>query len=794
MAPRWQKVARDVAGHPGRTTLVVLSVAIGVLAVGMIAGTRTLLFEGLTQSFRDSMPPSAVLHTADTFDSDFVASVEALPSVDRAEGRRRVTVRMLKDDGSYGDLELTAIQDFEAVRVRVVRPDGGAWPPGPRDLLVERSALDIVGAEIGDPLVVKAPSGKVRRMTMAGVAHDVSRAPAFLEGLPFGYVSFDALAWLGEPRGFNELDVVVADGESDADHITAVADAIADKLEASGQAVSFIWVPEPGKHPLDSIVGTVLLILESLGALSLLLSGFLVVNTVMAVLAQQLRQIGIMKAVGAKNSQITYMYLTMVVVFGVLSLFLALPLGAAGAFALSTYMAGLLNVDLRSFHMPGEVLAVQAAVAVGVPIAAALVPVVAGTRVTPREAMASYGLGRGQFGSSRLDRLLQRVAGLPAPVLLAVRNAFRRKLRSGLTILTLGFAGAIFIAVFSVRASMGATLDAVQQLWRYDVVVAFPRPYRGERAVAEALRVPGVVDAEGWGFNPVRVVHDDGTEGTTVLLFAPPADTTLLAPDVVAGRWLVPADENAVVVNTKIAAAENDLRPGDTITLTLLGQEDQWRVVGIVQAPGRESFLYVNYPYYARLTGKPGRVDSVLVVTADHGLRGEARTSAAIEAHFQQTGLRVSSVIRIAERIADAEAAFQILIALLLVMAVLLAGVGALGLTGTMSLSVIERTREIGVLRAVGASTQAIVRMVLTEALVLGAASGLMGSVVAVPMGKMLSDAVGMTFMHAPLRYTYSWAGAGLWLVVLVALTVVASALPGLRASRVSVREALAYE
>jgi putative ABC transport system permease protein len=143
---------------------------------------------------------------------------------------------------------------------------------------------------------------------------------------------------------------------------------------------------------------------------------------------------------------------------------------------------------------------------------------------------------------------------------------------------------------------------------------------------------------------------------------------------------------------------------------------------------------------------------------------------------------------------AQVESQFNVLIVFLLVMAVLLAVVGAIGLMGTMSLNVLERTREIGVMRAIGASDGAILKIVIVEGILIGLLSWLMGTVLALPLSKVLSDAVGASIFQTSLSYTYSMGGVELWLAVVILLAAVASFWPARNASRVTVRDSLAYE
>ena len=255
-------------------------------------------------------------------------------------------------------------------------------------------------------------------------------------------------------------------------------------------AVLFVFVPPPGEHPANDLLAGVFLVLGFLGLLALLASGFLVVNTVNAIIAQQTRQIGVMKAVGARNRQVAVLYLGMVLAYAVLSLCVALPLGALGAYALTVFTASLVNFDVTTFFAPPEVLALEIAVGLLVPLLAALVPVWHGVRVTVREAVSSTGIAD-RFGRSRFDRAIQRVRGLPRPTLLSIRNTFRRKSRLVLTLSALTLGAAVFMAVFTVRASLYQTLDDALAYFDYDVQVELAGSARADLLETEAERVPG---------------------------------------------------------------------------------------------------------------------------------------------------------------------------------------------------------------------------------------------------------------------------------------------------------------
>ncbi len=793
LAPRWRKVIRDLWINKTRTALVVISIAVGVLGVGMISGSKAILTQDLTASYLASNPSHGALFT-EPFDQGLLQAIRNLDGVAAAEGRRNVSGRVRLGEDAWQPIQMVALDDIRTVQIRKIQVEEGRWPPDGDEIFLERASLASLGKQVGDAILVQTPDGRQRTLTIAGRVHDVAAAPPFFSGQVQGYIAFQGLEALGESPGFNELLFRVTGPATSREEIRPVAEAVRDKVEKSGRRVYWLTIPEPGKHWAERQVNALIFLLTALGVLALALSGFLVVNTTAALITQQVRQIGVMKTIGGRRGQIFAMYMGMVMAYGLLSLTLAVPLGAAGAWGIASFSAGLLNTDIGSFRVYPGVLALEVVVGILMPLLAALFPVLSGTRITVREALNSYGIGRDGFGQSWFDRLLERVRGLPRPLLLSVRNTFRRKGRLLLTLTTLILAAAIFIAVFSVRASLQRTLDRAFQNWQFDILVNFNRSYRTEQLENQALAVPGVALAESWGSAGVRRLRPDGSESDNIVLLAPPTDTQLMAPVLLEGRWLLPEDENGLVINSDLLAAEPDLAVGDQVVLKIQGRETRWLIVGVVQEILAGPFAYTNYPYFAQVTREAGRASSIRVVTERPDPLFQAQVAKALERRFEQEGLRVNDILTTTELRRQIQGQFDIIVAFLLIMAVLLALVGGLGLMGAMSINVLERTREVGVMRAVGATNGAILRIVISEGVFIGLLSWTAGAFLAYPLSRLLSDEVGRQFIDTPLRYTFSMTGLGLWLLLVTLLSALASFLPAWNASRLSVREVLAYE
>jgi putative ABC transport system permease protein len=794
-SPRWRKVLADLWGNRTRTILVVLSIAVGVFAVGMIDGSGQIMTRDLRAQYAATRPSVAQIYTRDSFDDDLVQTIRRMRNVGDAEGRRTVQARYNVGPQQWKEILLIALRDYKDIRVDRVYSRSGAWPPPNKQLLLEQSSVAMVGAKIGDVLLVETPDGTRRRVPVAGVVHDLSQISSFFRGMAYGYISMDTLEWLGETRDFNQLNFTVDEAPLTKARVETIAGQVRSKIENSGRTVFFTLIfDKPGRHWADDSLQAMTLILGVLGVLSLLLSGLLVINTVTALLTQQIRQVGIMKAIGARGSQITGMYLTTIAAFGALALFLAVPLGVIGAQALAGFTGRLLNFNISGYSLSPRVLALQITTGLLVPVLAALYPIISGARITVRQAISSYGLAEEPRRSSTVDRLIDRVRGLSRPALVSLRNTFRRKGRVMLTLTTLTLAGAIFIGILSVQNSLMGLLETLFNYWNYDVQIEFSRSYPIQQLERESLATAGVTAAESWAFRASRRIRADDTESPSIFLIALPAATKMLQPILLQGRWLMPEDESAVVINTDLTKEERDVKVGDEIVLKIGTRKSVWKVVGLVQGILSGPIAYANYPYAAQQIRTFGRADRVQVVTQRHDAPFVTQASKALEARFRHLGLRMTSNQTIPEIRRQVAAQFNVIIVFLLIMAVLLAVVGGLGLMGTMSINVLERTREIGVMRAIGASDRAVIQIVMVEGILIGLISWTLGALLAFPLGYALSNAVGRAFLQTAPAFKFSLPGVGLWLVIVVVLAAVASFLPAWNASRLTVRDVLAYE
>jgi len=782
IAPRWRKVLRDIAGTPLRTSLAVAAMATGAFGVSMILSSYSVLTRELKTTYTDTRPASAILILDGPVTDAVVDAARRVPGVADAEARPVIGGRLRYGNGQWLPLILFVVRDFHDVRMDRMT---GASAIADDEILIEQSSLGITHANIGDRVVVRTSDRGEHALRIAGTVHAAGLAPGWMEHAATGFVTWNSILRAGAGVESQQLRIVVSGDRLDERHIREVAKRVE---SAIGRNVTRIDVPTPGRHPHAAQMDTFLFLLGAFGALTFALSAVLVANMIHALLVEQLRQAAIMKTVGASTRQIASLYLGQVTILAILALAIGIPLGISAGRAYASFCASMLNATITNAMPPLWIIACEIVAGIAVPLLVALGPVWRVSRISIHEA-CSNGVGLRAFGTRRFDRWLARRQRLPRPLMLSLRTAFHRRGRLVLTVATLAVGGAAFIAALNVSAAWTRTLDADARARRFDVQASFGRSYPIANVAQALATVPDVEHAEYW----IESGADLGD--TRVSLVGPDVNSKLLAIPLIEGRWLKPGDDAAVVINQAITGLHADLHVGDDLVLRIKGRDVRWRAVGIVKELWPTKDVYALPETILRATGQPRDMTrDVRIVTRRHDAASQVAASKAIERALDRAGILAGGI----RALDDARQSFAdhlvIIKSALIFAALLVVLVGGLGLTTTLTLNVIERTREIGILSAIGATPGTIARGVVIEGIVMAILSWCVAVVVAVPITFALDAATGQMFIRSALDFFMSPAAVAGWLLLVVVLAAISSFHPASRAARLTIREAIAYE
>ncbi|TAL21745.1 MAG: ABC transporter permease, partial [Nitrospirae bacterium] len=341
-SPRWRKVIGDLRATGGRITMMVLTIAVGIFGVGTILNAYTILTREISRNYLGTNPASAQLEI-DRVDDSLVEAVRLRPGIADAEASSAVVARIEKKHGEWMPALLFVIKNFNKMRINTFQPESGAWPPLDGSILLEREALPLINAKVGDSCRIQTPNGQKHEISISGLVHDPGLAPAWQEQTVYGYITPSTLTWLGEGSTMHILKVTV---KNQPLNVTAIEQTIVDLavwLKQQGYKVGEIRIPPPGKHPHQTQMMAILILLLIFGILAMMLSAILTATVIGGILAQQIRQIGVMKAIGARTRQIAGLYLVLVILMGIAAVILGLPPGIAAGRGFARIVAQLLN-------------------------------------------------------------------------------------------------------------------------------------------------------------------------------------------------------------------------------------------------------------------------------------------------------------------------------------------------------------------------------------------------------------------------------------------------------------------
>lgn len=792
----FRKVWRDLWRNKSRTSMVIMSISVGVMSVGMVVSGNTLVIGRMAESHVQSNPAHALIWLRGVVDEDMSRSLERLPGVDGIEGHSDSNIHWkasLSDE--WQDGRIIAYTDLERQTYDRMTLLGGTWPEKKR-IVVEAAHIDSYDAPGIGGTVYFEINEHPRAYTVAGTMRNPWEFPKpFSQNAAF-YVTQDDFTRIAGYYGFNVLQMTVP--EYSEANVQQAIDDINDKLEPQGASVAYFEILHPEEHFLQDMINGVGMVLTVMAVASLGLSVMLVINTINALIAQQIPQIGIMKAIGTTRNQITTMYLSAIFVYGFLSLMIAVPIGAYAGNALARWMLYLLNVPIHAFEILPNVFLLQALVGLLTPLLAGLAPVLQGVAVPAARAISQTGLGRGQYGRRFIDRLISGIRGLPVLVALSLRNTFRRPGRVVLTLLTLTVSGAFFIMILNTQHSFEQTIDSIFAGFGYEVEIDFEQRQRIDEVIPMIESRPNVKNAEMWVFRTANTkipgASGPGSE-YEVFVRGVPSESPIFKPEITAGRMLHSADGKAILLNQKLAG-KMGVGVGDVIIIDFpeVG-ETRWTIVGLVfDLNGRDqNTAFTNIETLNLALRNVGKAAVAMVQGTDQSLATQKAIEADLIEYFKGRGIEIGYSDVAAESRANASAQFSILTQLLMFMTVLMAIVGSMGLSGTLSINVIERRREIGVMRAVGASSREVGFVFTGESLMLG----LISWILALPIGLSAGPAFVLTLgqvIEFPAEYHPAYHGVWIWLAIVIVLSIIASWVPARRATRISVNESLAYE
>lgn len=783
-----KKVIRDLLTEKRRTLTVLLAMVIGVFAVAMMASSKNLLNRNLTENYMQTNPASFSFFVKD-IDQDKLAALQNKAEIGQVTTRQSIWIRMKNADGSFLPVLLYVLDDVPNPKINTYTLDEGDFPAPKNEIIIERTGKKLEALQVGQNLELHFPGYNAATYKLSGFTHDAGIAPSWMEGFLYGYVPSSAL-----PPGYlsnypTELKFAVAQNPLSLESISQVAVSTKGWLEEMQIKVLHNEIHEPGVHMHQKQMNALMFLILNFGVLALVLSCFLIINMISAMMAKEIKQIAIMKATGASSVQIARIYISTILAMSSLAILIGSPLGLWAGKAFSLFNASMLNFELFDMRTSWTVLLLIVLAGLLLPVLVSLFAIIRTSRVPVQESLNEQGVDQ---GAPRRQWLLNWSIPLKGSFLLAMRNAFRRKARLALTVTSLSLGGAIFITSFNVRHSTNQAVDNNFDKQAQDIAYQFKEP-------VELAKLDSIFHKQSYhyelGFRYTgSFLHGNGLSSNSFQVTAIDASSTLASPVVTKGRW-IERGKNEIVINQVLNMDHGNLSIGNKLTLAIQGNYAEYTIVGICEELFTPPGIYLGtHSLIGHMGLEKGAGNFLLMDVLGQGQAKVSKANLAIEESLQANGINVvNSITKASYKTAVIEHLLIILV-MLLSMTVLVVIVGGLGMATSINMNISERKRELGILRAIGILKKDIRAMVLTESLAMGSLSWLASMLLAIPLSLFLGKEFFTIFFESSMSMSFSWLGILLWILLSVAISIISSTRPASRVIHGNIPMALSYE
>lgn len=786
---RLRKAFNDLWANPGRTLLVIFALTIGLWGVGSILVSYFILKNDLNENFTRTAPFHVALTSKDFAKLD-LSAFRQRPEIESAEFRDLSYQRIEVFPDQWLPLWLFGLDDFERFNLaRVYHEEGPVTPPR-GTMLVERNGRLVSNLKTGSVARVRA-GGKILRVPVSGISFDPAQAPSTQDAFIYAYADKNTFTEItGEPA--NQRLIFRLRNAGAKQKIQTAANTIVEDLRVQGIAIDNINIPKPNQHPHQWQLNTLLAFQGSIGLLAFLMGAVLVSQLIGAIIAQQVRQIGVLKAIGATRWQVLSIYLAMVLVLGVLSSIVAIPLAVISGYGFAGFVAKILNFNILTKELPFSLYAGLIACGLLLPILFALPALLRGVGISVQSALSDYGIS---LGSTSGKKVVGARWPLPYGVRLALRNALRRKKRLATTVATIALGVAIFSAGFNVRESLIEFLADTKYAMKYDVQVVLKGQIAREKAIAPFHGLNNV-HIETWNGGRGRLQSSVVSTNNGIGIVALPYNTDLVKMDVIKGRWLLPSDDIEIVMNQGAAEQFSEpVEPGKQYQINLNGKPVQAKLAGIVKEFDVAK-IYIDKDQYDRTANPEHLINSLMFKAEDRSFNNVVKLKQDIERVISQTDLNVFYVMSQAERAKIIYDHLNIILTLFTFLSALVLVISTLGMAASTGTNILERAREVGVMRAIGATPSIIYRLFVAEGAVVAFIGIVSGFLLSLPLSLYASEFFGELILGhgVQLHFAFSQMGFVITLAITLVFAWLASRLPARKAISISNREALSYE
>ena len=784
-----KKSITDLTRRKARAVFAVLTLAIAVASVGIFAAP-SLMDKAMQDEVRASRIADLTLQTKPLVVTPTqLAALDRLPNVTGVQALSVVQTRVWIGERRQKAI-VVGVPDYERQQVNRVRIASGTAPQAGNVLTdVQNAEGGRYAGTVGDTIRVVGVGDRVHTLRVSGVGRNLEWSMTGINGdFVVLYATPKTAAQLtGEP-GYSLLALRLADSSTAAANRTA--DDVRGYLRSETSFTRFSDLPtirEAGSYPGKDLFEQLATLMNVFTVLALLAAGVLVANTMGTLIGEQRREIGMMKAIGGTRRQIRRVYLRTALLLGAIGSALGVALGVVIANLIVGFFGSTFFAIEAEWSVSVPVIVASIVLGIVGPPLMALPAIRRGTRIPVREGLEEVPALEG--GVRTVDRLLRKLSFLPRTAQIGIRSVTRRTRRTIATVVQIALAVGTLLGVLALMNSVTSTTEEAWNQLHYDLDL---NTVVGKQLDAEADRLirttPGVEIAQPVLMNAVKA------EGKNAFAWGL-SRRPMFDRKVEQGRWFTSEEERTGAPVTVIA--ENIARAisadvGDAVTMRTAAGPAELRIVGMTGTQMQNGLLLLTPLSTLRtILDSPDTVNAYWVRTRspDHGLID--RTTTTLEDRLAAAGYSIGTNIRYVDQTRNVDSNRQISMAIG-ILGFLIVAISMVGLVNAITMNVLERTREIGVLRCIGARARDIRRIFAAEGIAVSLAGWLLGIPVGYAFARLLNWLL-LEVVKIEFAFTFPPLNLLIALVGTIVLALLIMRLPLRRAVRFKPGEALRY-
>lgn len=780
------KALKDFLIDKRRFITSMLAILLGVLSFGITMFSHNIISRELVDVYNEINPISASI-TVNKIDDNLIKLTNDFSEIKDYEIKSHYNLRVKTNSSETKHLELFSVNDFNNTKLNKIHYEEGEKNPKLHEALIERDAMGVANISLGDSLNVILPNNKEFPLKVTGKLADIALHPASVHNSVYLYVSHKTLSEMGLSQ--NKIEFILKNNKYDRDHILNSSSDYAKLLEANGYNVLSVDVPKtPGISMHLEEYQSSLFLLQVFAFVSFIFGCMIMANLISTILSGQTKQIGILKSIGASTNRIIISYMLAFCTLILSILLISLPLALFLTGKVSSFLLSFGNMHLADFSIPYYLLIIYLILILIIPLIIVYFPIQKGIKISIKEALNNT------ISSKDTKIPISKTKYFSRPVILSLRNALRNKKRFILNVTTLSISGAMFVAIvtslFTVKSTISETMNSFK--FDYHIVTTKPDNNIKDNFDKTIKSIPQLINYENWGSSSTKIVNKNGDISSTVSVLSPIKDSKMFSPILLEGRWLK-NNSNEIAISKKFFETEPNYKLGDKINLKFDNEINEFKIVGIIKDLGSPT-IFMDQEDFNLLVPSKLQYDNIKMNLDLTKNRRQVYDN--VEDYLSDNNIPVMQHQSKKDMDNIVQSHFNVTMQTFLFVIFMLVIVSGFGLAVTMNSQVLERTREIGIMKAIGASRRQIIKLITIESKFITLTAWVISIFIGTPLSLLGIYIFETSLIKIPLtiNFTSFITAYIIWLILTFIIASRSSKTASKRASKMTIKNALNIE